>query len=73
MSHNILYQVGGCSGYNRVETRISETGSGRAGKRQEVGTQIRTGTHGVQPLTLRVLLDLGHYDTARWLTGLMLP
>ena len=57
-SHNILHQVGGCASCNRVKTRAPETGSGRAGKRQEVGINIRTGTHCVQPLTLRVLLDL---------------
>ena len=57
-SHNILHQVGGCAGCNRVETRTSATGSGRAGESQEVGINIRTGTHCEQPLTLRVLVDL---------------
>ena len=58
ISHNILYQVGGCAGCSRVETRASETAFGRAGKSQEVGINIRTGTHCEQPLTLRALLDL---------------
>ena len=57
-SHNILYQVGGCAGCNRVETRASETAFGLAGKRQEVAINIRSGNHCAQPLTLRVLLDI---------------
>ena len=58
VSHNILHQVGGCAGCSRVETRTSGTGSGRAGKRQEVSINIRTGTHCAQPSTHRVLVDL---------------
>ena len=58
MSYNILYQVGGCAGCSRVETRISGTGSGLAGESQEVGINILRGTHCEQPLTLRVLIDL---------------
>ena len=58
MSYNTRYQVGACTGCGRVETRASETAFGRAGKRQEVGINIRTGTHCAQPSTLRVLVDL---------------
>ena len=56
-SHNILYQVSSCAGCGSVETRISETGSGRAGKRQETAINIRSGGRCVQPSTHRVLLD----------------
>ena len=57
-SYNILYQVGSRAGCVGVETRASETGFERAGKRQEVDINIRTGIHCAQPLTLRVLVDL---------------
>lgn len=32
-SHNIPYQVDGCAGCSRVETRASETGFGRGGRK----------------------------------------
>ena len=43
-SHNILYQVDGCAGCNRVETRAPETALGRAGKSQETAINIRSGS-----------------------------
>ena len=44
-SHNIPYQVSGRAGCGCVETRTSETGFGRAGKRQEVAINILRGSH----------------------------
>lgn len=58
MSYNILYQVGSRAGCVGVETRAPETGLVRAGKRQEVGINIRTGAHCVQPLAHCVLIAL---------------
>ena len=45
MSYNTPYQVGSHAGCVGVDTRASETGFGRAGKRQEVAINIRTGSH----------------------------
>ena len=43
--HKIRYQVGFSAGCWGVETRVSATGPGRAGERQEVAINIRTGGH----------------------------
>ena len=61
MSYNILYQVGSRAGCVGVETRASATGLVRAGKRQEVSINIRTGGHCAQPSAHRVLLALLTY------------
>ena len=42
-SHNIPHQVGDRAGCDRVEPRASETGSGRAGERQEAAINILRG------------------------------
>ena len=57
-SYNIPDQVGDRAGCDRVETRASATGSGRADERQETAINILRGGRCVQPTTHRVLLDL---------------